>query len=397
MAPKSSPDHERDGRQYLVEEILPKLESSNNSLYKTIVRGLFEINDRNPQSAILAPLIYKLYPKTKAAEQGLSNNLGKWTIAATYVLFNLKDDIRLILETAPTRSDWDNDVLKEFVELIGFLRERFLSKETLVRLVKAYLASSLTASGDKLDNTLTRWIRRLHGKDKTFQKELEQWLKKEDDISISTTTPRELRIRNKVYQWKSSKETPMERMLKSFKELKVAQEKASSSCEKTNKPAWRSRTIVVAKETRTGIFLTGGTKFTCHEVNLFSESSAQTRAINCLSSPVNFKEIEEAHYEIVDMKKKNDELPTSGDSQILSWACSGHDFKGKAPCFRCQRMYSTWVMNLTPSSVNDKRNDLEHWQGHQPSTGYDNELVYCAESVVAAKIQLLRKGKLSLV
>jgi hypothetical protein len=195
----------------------------------------------------------------------------------------------------------------------------------------------------------------------------------------------------------------------------------------------------------TGILFTGGTKLTCHESKLFTESATAisearlggktngsfVRAVQLCATEFQNKiiqvaqgcqgrslvsslsvgtkdgrtEIENIHDEITSSHESRSALPTSEEGLVLSWACRGDNFQPKSPCLRCQTLYSTWVMHLTPSTANEKLEDLKEWltsaegrgDGDNQEAQMSNKIIYCAETAAAAKLHLLRNGTLALV
>ena len=224
-----------DGRQHLVEQLLPQLEKpeADPSLWKTIVGSLFEIKDRISESAVVALLRSKLIVTTKAARNVLSNNLARWTISVAQVLSDLAADIRL-MDHVTRWSSWDEDILSEALQLVLFLRYRFLNEENTLPLVKECetragipveirenagetyggLATSLKLSLGETQNELDLLLSLV--KAKVGRATVQKFLKEDSSSNrkISTATLRELLIRNKACRLRSQ---IMARLLKKDK------------------------------------------------------------------------------------------------------------------------------------------------------------------------------------
>lgn len=83
---------------------------------------------------------------------------------------------------------------------------------------------------------------------------------------------------------------------------------------------------------------------------------------------------------------------------IFCWAFDSGSFMLKPPCLRCQRMFSKWVLSQNPHDINGRRNALKGLYARD-ALRYDKKhdtCSYCAETVAAAKIHLLRSGRLCL-
>lgn len=86
------------------------------------------------------------------------------------------------------------------------------------------------------------------------------------------------------------------------------------------------------------------------------------------------------------------------DDTIFCWAFDTDSFKLKPPCLRCQRMFSRWVLSKNPDDINGRRDALKGLYARD-ALRYNKKhdtCSYCAETVAAAKIHLLRRGRLLL-
>ena len=115
-------------------------------------------------------------------------------------------------------------------------------------------------------------------------------------------------------------------------------------------------------------------------------------------------EINERYEAVVTSSSPNlyDKVPSTKDGKmIFCWAFEGKDFSPKRPCIRCQSLYPTWTLhNPRPGSDAGKRESLEDIQRPHlvPSPPLvDPEFTYCAETIAATKLYLLRHGTVALV
>lgn len=86
------------------------------------------------------------------------------------------------------------------------------------------------------------------------------------------------------------------------------------------------------------------------------------------------------------------------DKTIFCWALDTGSFKLKPPCLRCQRMLSRWVLSQNPDDINGRRDALKALYARD-ALRYNKKhdtCTYCAETIAAAKIDLLRRGRLLL-
>jgi hypothetical protein len=207
--------------------------------------------------------------------------------------------------------------------------------------------------------------------------------------------------------------------------------------------AWRSECIVLVLDTETEWMLTGGTQPTCHKSDLFAKPAMTVKqlrvggefaeAIHGLSTDfaqlaegakrsasiatatalneLTPSDIEEKgiYNQMVYENRSNDwfpKIPTPTEShRILSWACNGLPLppeassQFKAPCLRCQRIYSTWSLQDMPTDIATKKRSLLEMYGYLvPKDPLMNMAwSYCAETAAASKLYLLRHGKVGLV
>lgn len=218
-----------------------------------------------------------------------------------------------------------------------------------------------------------------------------------------------------------------------------------------NVHAWRPRTIVVFYDSKSKLFHTGASQPACdrfvfwdeltkpitrHRVGekfariidglatSFNEQAQQIKRrkndqINLLH---NFYNSSAPGKDISSKIKKNADVtqiynklvkrePTNGDEitlkltvqpSILCFAFDGFSLKPKAPCIRCQYMYPGWNHNRMPSTPKEKIDSIHTGMSDSSvtsrpkETGTSGPFSYCAESVAAAKLHLLRNGKLVL-
>ena len=117
-----------------------------------------------------------------------------------------------------------------------------------------------------------------------------------------------------------------------------------------------------------------------------------------------FKDIDKLYEKVVIEGKcaSYDKIPKSNrGAHILSWACDGSSFVFQPPCLRCQSMYSTWFLFNRPQSSAERRKTLyDHLFSATVAfreTKESDPCSYCAETVAAGKLYVLRNGTLSLV
>lgn len=190
-------------------------------------------------------------------------------------------------------------------------------------------------------------------------------------------------------------------------------------------------------DTENKIILTGGSKPTCHGSGLFSgvikiithlrigeefghiidkcseefmdHVKKATRSAGLEDkkqlSELTISQIEKlnVYKEIVSENKStwHDRIPSSTEpKRILSWACDGSTFTFKPPCLRCQRFYSSWMLHQMPRDKTDRKDSLvQDLFSHLVPRNHSKDInfAYCAETVAASKLHLLRNGTLALV
>ncbi|RSL77806.1 hypothetical protein CEP51_008748 [Fusarium floridanum] len=105
-----------------------------------------------------------------------------------------------------------------------------------------------------------------------------------------------------------------------------------------------------------------------------------------------------SHWISAPLSKGYEAIP-GPEETLFCWAITSDSFEHKPPCLRCQRIYSQWFLHGRPDDVESKRAALENLNA-RAALLYDVErdaCTYCAESVAAAKMYLLRNARLSLV
>lgn len=91
------------------------------------------------------------------------------------------------------------------------------------------------------------------------------------------------------------------------------------------------------------------------------------------------------------------------DGSVFCWAFGTESWELKPPCLRCQRIYSGWTKHGQPS-LNRHSPDTEAMRHalrdmYTDGVKYNlkkNACTYCAETVAASKLSLLRTGTLTL-
>jgi hypothetical protein len=204
-----------------------------------------------------------------------------------------------------------------------------------------------------------------------------------------------------------------------------------------NKMAWLSRCLVLVLDTENRLILTGGTQPTCHKSGLFRQAVETITNVrvgeefvevidNCskefadraigMTQSENIKNKEQLSgleaSEIEKLKLYNrvvnenksgwhDRIPAPTEGKpILTWACEGSTFEFKAPCLRCQSIYPTWVLHQRPRDEDERKDNLVDWIFSHlvpENPRLDMNWAYCAETVVASNLYLLRNGTFGLV
>lgn len=185
---------------------------------------------------------------------------------------------------------------------------------------------------------------------------------------------------------------------------------------------WSSGCLAIVVDTANRITITGGTRPSCHDFSLVDPMAAAmkaqrlgerfTKIINTCSekftqnaekrnkaeAPTTPAEYRALVRELGQFEAQ-EQLPASrGNDKIYSFACKGNNFEGLAPCIRCQTFYPSWIMHRMPNEKQMVDGTLS-FANHltMKGNGPDKEWTYCAESVAAAKLFLLRNGSIQLV
>ena len=100
---------------------------------------------------------------------------------------------------------------------------------------------------------------------------------------------------------------------------------------------------------------------------------------------------------LIQRKREGYEAIPGSNKMVFCWAIDTRTFLLKPPCVRCQRMYSGWVLHLAPGDTASKKTALREMTGR--TIAYNKGMdtcSYCAETTAAAKLYLLRNGKMAL-
>ena len=198
---------------------------------------------------------------------------------------------------------------------------------------------------------------------------------------------------------------------------------------------WHSRTVTIVVDADTGIIVTGATKPVAPKIPILQDAADNISHIrvgedfgsivnNCskdvwqLVSKIKAKlhnvemlgngaalvneESATLYDDVVNASKESvacyQDIP-SAKTYIMSWAFRD-DFELQAPCTRCQRLYSGWILHKIPETPEKKLGGLKknHLSGSlKYSSGRPYPCGYCAETVAAAKLRALRCGTLALI
>lgn len=99
-----------------------------------------------------------------------------------------------------------------------------------------------------------------------------------------------------------------------------------------------------------------------------------------------------------DRRNEGFEAIPGPENSIFCWAIDTSSFNLKRPCLRCQRIYSKWALYDRPKDIRGRRTSLQDLYA-QSALAYNvkkDTCSYCAETVAAAKMYLLRSGRLCL-
>lgn len=100
-----------------------------------------------------------------------------------------------------------------------------------------------------------------------------------------------------------------------------------------------------------------------------------------------------------DRRNEGFEAIPGPENTIFCWAIDTSSFVLKRPCLRCQRIYLKWALYGRPNDTAGKRTSLVDLYARD-ALAYNEKkdtCSYCAETVAAAKMYLLRSGRLSLI
>lgn len=99
---------------------------------------------------------------------------------------------------------------------------------------------------------------------------------------------------------------------------------------------------------------------------------------------------------MINQRNKGFEAMPRPHNTIFCWAFDAGSFILKPSCLRCQRMFSKWIFSKNPHDINGRRIALKGLYARN-ALRYNKKndtCSYCAETVAAAKIHLLRSGQL---
>lgn len=96
-------------------------------------------------------------------------------------------------------------------------------------------------------------------------------------------------------------------------------------------------------------------------------------------------------------KEEAYEIIPGPEGDIFSWAIDTSKFELRPPCLRCQRMFSGWVLHGVPTTTESRKTALKDMFNRAIRYNKKTDTCsYCAETAAAAKLYLLRHGKLAL-
>lgn len=137
----------------------------------------------------------------------------------------------------------------------------------------------------------------------------------------------------------------------------------------------------------------------------FTTATKQTKALSKLPRADNSGPMEELRGQKFYSRMMSDErnegfeaMPGPKDT-VFCWAINTSSFVLKRPCLRCQRMHAKWALFDSPNDTTGRRTSLKDLYARD-ALGYNvknGTCSYCAETIAAAKMYLLRSGRLSLV
>lgn len=140
---------------------------------------------------------------------------------------------------------------------------------------------------------------------------------------------------------------------------------------------------------------------------IYTDFMAATKKANYLSKQPRANdrglqlEIQHSSYRRMMSDRRNEgfEAIPGPKNTIFCWAIDPCSITFKRPCLRCQRMYSEWALYLRPDNTNLRRVSLSDIYARD-ALAYNakkDTCSYCAETVAAAKMYLVRNGRLSLI
>lgn len=188
---------------------------------------------------------------------------------------------------------------------------------------------------------------------------------------------------------------------------------------------WHSRTIAIVADADTGIIVTGATKPVAPKIPILEQAAHNISHIRVgeeFGSIVNdcsndvwklvskikgkLNELSDEstilYDKVVNAQKDSvasyQNIPSSR-THIMCWAFNT-DFELQAPCTRCQRLYSGWILHKFPETPEEKLEILRKDKrigSLKYSSGFTYPCGYCAETVAAAKLHALKHGILALI
>ena len=306
----------RNGREYLLLGLLPKIQDDN--LWKIITRDLFELKDRHHSWKL------EIYDRFEELQQDeLDTNCQAWTKAGTKWLQQIALDIRCATSLfSPDK--WDSHILQDFLNLMAFTLQLFQGTQKCLGMVKQHCQNLKTsdqatfdeqqdASGE-FDNWRTRVNNELRILVKSLRYQPRNWddhnrrlnLQEGDKVPGATFT--ELLIQNEIQRHRSKiVSRPVEIKQQDTKHVSGVNAKEATEviCMLTHltnsmflsdigaadilanfkkvyqeerkvldvddSPYWRPRTIAVVADAGTGVIVTGATKPTAPSIPIFKD------------------------------------------------------------------------------------------------------------------------------
>ena len=128
----------RNGREYLLLELLPKIQ--NDNLWKIVTRDLFE---QKNHYHLWRLEIYDRFSKLEGDE--LDKNCRDWTLAGTEWLKQIALDIRFATKLF-NPDKWDPHILQDFLNLLALTLQLFQGRQRSLGKVKQH-CQNLRVSG----------------------------------------------------------------------------------------------------------------------------------------------------------------------------------------------------------------------------------------------------------